>query len=67
VLFCGCSFELTHGGCQYWVSKAMVLLSTNEGGMKMMSTIRRHVASGTKCFVKQCVLQEGARAGLFIV
>jgi hypothetical protein len=35
VTFCGCSFELTNGECQCWISKAKRLSSTNEGGTRL--------------------------------
>jgi hypothetical protein len=39
VVFCGCSFELTNGGRQCWVSKAVRLMSANESRTRVSSEI----------------------------
>jgi hypothetical protein len=47
---CECSFELTNSGCQYWVSMATRLSSTNECDSNVTLG---HVASGTEFTANQ--------------
>jgi hypothetical protein len=61
VVFCGCFFKLTNGGCQYWVST-----DTNECGTKTMNMTIRHVASGTEFLANQSARPGWGARGVYL-